>query len=102
MIIKSELPFNTILSGKRNAKTKGTNVTLEIISGATHSLSDADWKKFEESAEPLLASGALVYVQAPALTEAEQAAKDAKDLKEAEAKAAAIKKRQEATKTTSK
>ena len=93
MKIKSNLEFNTAISASHVAKSATDKVVIGgaaparivIPAGATLQLSDNEWKAFEHAAAPLIASGSLTLIEAPALSEAEVEARDAAELVKAKA-----------------
>lgn len=93
MKIKSNLAFNTSISAAHIDKSASEKVAIGVAAparivipaGATLQLSDSEWKVYEKPAAPLIASGSLTLIEAPALSEVEVAERDAAELEKAKA-----------------
>lgn len=94
MKIKSNLVFNTHLHARH---TEGSSVPerITIPAGSTLTLPDEEWGKFAESAKGLLMTGNLELLEAPKLSEEEQAAADEAAVAEAEEVLAKLKPKEE-------
>lgn len=102
MKIKSNLVFNTALSANHQYKGKGDDKVviggalpkrLVIPAGSTIELPDDEWVKFDTAtSKTMLEKGHLVMVEAPKLSEEEQAAADATKLAQAQADVAKLSK----------
>ena len=99
MKVKSNLIFNTSLLARHAPSVQDGKVVIGgdaveycvVPAGATLTLDDAEWHKFEKAAAPMVESGALEILVPPKKTLEEQAESDRAELEAAEAKAKKLK-----------